>query len=75
MNTHELLKFIENDMTFLNLLKRGIVPLSVLSKKVYYERYLQEIESNESLQAIENTAEEYKVSTSTIRRAIIFMTE
>ena len=72
-NTYELIKKSEDDILFLHLLKKGLIPISVLDKKVYYERFLKERGFNSKAQAITNTAEEYNVSERTIRRAIAFM--
>ena len=69
-NTYSLLKKIENDFTFLLLLQKGMVSLSVLDKMVYYERYLSELKSVNKTQAITNVSEEYNCSEMTIYRAI-----
>lgn len=73
VNTYELIKTVENDSLFLNLLRKGLIPLSVLDRKCYYERYKLERETNNKMQSITNTAEEYKVSERTIYNAIKFM--
>lgn len=75
MVVHDYLLQIENDMSFLILLKKGIIPISILDKKVYYERYLYEFKTNKKTQAITNVAEEYSISEMTVRRAIKLMTE
>lgn len=74
METYKLIKNIEKNIEFLHLIKRGIIPLSILNKKCFYERYLQESKTHKKCQAITNTAEEFNVSEMTIRRAIDFMT-
>ena len=74
MNVHETIKQIENDSRFIKLLQLGVITLSILDKKVYYERYLHEKIKNKNTQAISNVSEEYKISTDTVRRAIKFMT-
>ena len=73
MTTYEILISFENNLSFLNLLKKGVIPLSVLDKKVYYEYYLNERKTTNKAQSITNTSEEYKVSERTIIRAIDFM--
>ena len=60
-------------MDFTILLKKGLIPISVLSKKVYYEFYNKERLSNSKMQSITNTSEEFKVSERTIYSAIRFM--
>ena len=69
-NTYTFLKKIENDQTFLLLLQKGIISLSILDKMVYYERYLAELKSVNKTQAITNVSEEYNCSEMTIYRAI-----
>lgn len=73
METYKLIKKIENDNYFLSLLQKGIVSISILTKKVYYEAYLSEVKKVNKTQAISNVAEDYKVSDMSIRRAINFM--
>jgi len=75
MVVYDYLKQVENDMTFLMLIKKGIIPLSILDKKVYYERYLYERKTHDASQAITNVTEEYHVSERTVYRAIKLMTE
>ena len=70
MNTYELLKKIENDNDFLWMLKKGVIPVSVLDRKVYYEAYLSELKKVDKKQAIANVSEDYKKSERTIIRAI-----
>ena len=74
--TYEILKRLEGTEDFMELLNKGIIPLSVFDKKVYYEFFKKEMkQTKRKAQAIANTAEEYKVSEMTIRRALNFMTE
>ena len=73
MTIYEILNVFENDLNFLNLLRKGVIPLSVLDKKVYYEYYINERKTTNKSQSITNTSEEYKVSERTIIRAINFM--
>ena len=71
--TYNLIKKIENDSLFIILLKKGLIPLSILDRKCYYERYLLERNTNGKLQSITNTADEYNVSERTIYNAIKLM--
>jgi len=73
VSTHDYLKKIENDSTFVILLQKGIIPLSILDRKCYYEFFLNERLTNSKVQSISNTSENYNVSEMTIRRAIHFM--
>ena len=69
-STYNFLKRIENEPTFLILLQKGIISLSILDKMVYYERYLMELKTVSNAQAIANASEEYNCHEATIRRAI-----
>ena len=72
--TYQILKRIENTASFLTLLKRGLVPVTIFEKKVYYEYYLRDFEmTGSSGQSVFNTSEEYDKSERTIWRAIKFM--
>ncbi len=73
LTIYDILNIFENDLNFLLLLKKGVIPLSVLDKKVYYEYYLNQRKTTNKAQSITNTSEEYKVSERTIIRAIDFM--
>lgn len=74
MTTYKLIKERENDSVFLDMLRKGIISLGVLDKKVYYERYLVELEATgNNWQAVINTADEFNVSEATVRRAVKFM--
>ena len=73
-NAYSLLLKIENDLGFLQLVQKGIIPLTVLDKKVYYENFLNDYKKTGKFAlSISNCAEEYRVSEMTIRRAIKFM--
>lgn len=73
MVTYKLLQKLENNSDFLFLLNKGIIPLSVLDKKCYYERYLKELKYYKRTKAIERVADEYNISEMTVRRAVNFM--
>ena len=73
--TYQFIKRIENTMDFTILLKKGLIPMSLLSNKVYYEHYQQQRQRFKKMQSISNTSVEYNVSDMTIRRAIKFMEE
>ena len=65
---------MENDADFLTLLKKGMVAISVLDQKVYYEYYMNDLKAtNSKVKSVMNTAIEYNKSESTINRAIRFM--
>lgn len=73
--TYQFIKRIENTMDFTILLKKGLIPISLLSKKVYFEYYKKERLSNKIMQSITNTADEFRVAEMTVRRAIKTMEE
>jgi len=73
MNRHDLIKLVENDMTFVLMLKKGMIPLTILDRKCYYERFIEELKTNKKTQAITNASEEFNVSERTIYNAIEFM--
>lgn len=74
MSVYDLIKNIEHNKDFGMLLKKGVLPISVVVKKVYYEYYKMELSRKISIaDAISNTSIEYRVSTMTVRRAIKFM--
>lgn len=73
--TYQFIKRIENTMDFMILLKKGLIPLSILTKKVYYEFYNKERLTQSRMQSIRKTTDEYNVSEMTIYRAIKFMEE
>ena len=73
-STYDLIKRMENDADFLTLLKKGMVAISVLDQKVYYEYYMNDLKAtNSKVKSVMNTAIEYNKSESTINRAIRFM--
>jgi len=75
-NNHELIVRIENSVEFLSLIKKGLLPLSILDKKVYYEYFLSDFKKTKlKSESIRNTSEEYDVCEMTIKRAIKFMEE
>ena len=66
---------IENEQCLLEAIKRGLISYTVINHKVYYERYLQELNKcKEITQAIFNTSQEFEISTRTVNRAIAYMT-
>ncbi len=71
--TYEVIKRIEDNLDFTTFLKKGLMPLSILSKKCYYEFYKKELLINGKMQSLTNTSEEYNVSERTVSRAIKFM--
>ena len=72
--TYTLIKNLEQTNDIGMLLKKGILPFGIVTKKIYYEYYKRELSKKiSSVQSLKNTAIEYQVSDMTIRRAIRFM--
>lgn len=72
-----ILKENETNQLFLTLLRRGLISISILDKKVYYEYYLDQCKllkdervKKYKIQAVQNTCEEFKISQVTVYRAI-----
>lgn len=73
-NTYDLIKRIEDSKEFLALISKGLLPITILDRKVYYEYYLNDLKRTESPnQSVLNTSEEFDKSERTIFRAIQFM--
>lgn len=71
---YEIVKSLEKTHDISLLLKRGILPFGVVTKKVYYEHYLQQLSTGKTeRESLVQTSIEYQVSTMTIRRAVQFM--
>lgn len=72
-----ILKENETNQLFLTLLRRGLISISILDKKVYYEYYLDQCKllkdervKNYKMQALQNTCEEFKISQKTVYNSI-----
>ena len=72
-STYDVIKRIEDNLDFTIFLKKGLIPISILTKKVVYEFYMSERKTNSKMQSISNTSEEYKISEKTVYNAINFM--
>jgi len=76
MVTYELIKQLESNSIFLDLLKKGVVPIKVLDYKCIYERWLTfKAEGFSNAESYTYTADEYKLSENTIRNAVNFMSK
>lgn len=72
MNNYDFLNSINRDL-FLQMVKRGLIPMHVMTYKTIYECYLYEIVNNKKSVAITFCAEKYNCSENTIRNIIKFM--
>jgi len=72
----ELIEFLNNNETnpiFLTLLKKGVIPISILDRKVYYLFYMEQLEKHSKMQSVENTCHEFGISIGTVYNAIKLM--
>lgn len=75
----DVLKENENSTLFLTLLRAGVIPLSVLDRKCYYEYYLQQcaelkkLTKSYKMLAVQNTCDEFSISEKTVYNAIKLM--
>lgn len=67
---YNVLKQIPN---FNLLISLGIMPMSIVDWIVMYEYYLDEKKIHKKMQSYSNTAENYKVNETTIRRIVCWM--
>lgn len=66
---YNILKEIE----LTKLVARGIVPIHLMDWLVIYEYYLDERKTLGKMQSYSNTAENYKVDETTVRRLVYWM--
>lgn len=74
MVNYDFLKKID-PLLFLQLVKRGIIPMHVMDYITVYETYLQESKLNKKSISITYCSEKYNCSERTIKRIIEFMTK
>ncbi len=60
-------------MLFLELVRRGVIPVHIMDYMVVYETYLQQLTENKKSVAITYCAERYNCSENTIRNIVNFM--
>lgn len=72
MVNYDFLKKIDN-ILFLELVRRGVIPVHIMDYMVVYETYLQQITNNKKSVAITYCAERYNCSENTIRNIVNFM--
>ena len=75
----EILKENEDNQLFLSLMRVGVIPLSIMDRKVYYEYYMAQCEDLKKLTksykmlAVQNTMDEYHISQTTVYNSIKLM--
>ena len=72
----ELIKFLEENESnpvFLTLLKKGVIPISILDRKVYYLFYKEQRILYSKMQSVENCCHEFEISIGTVYNSIKLM--
>ena len=72
MTNYDFLKSIEQKL-FLELVKRGIIPIHIMDYLLIYETYLNEMQSNKKSVCITFCSDRFNVHENTIRNIIKFM--
>jgi hypothetical protein len=72
MVNYDFLKKIDYKV-FLELVRRGIIPVHIMDYLTVYETYLSEVKTNKKSIAITYCADKYNCSENTIRNVINFM--
>lgn len=74
MTVYEILLSEMKTPNFLHLIKSGIIPITIMDYKMYYEMYLSEKQKGiGKMQSISNVASEFNCSERTVRNAIEVM--
>lgn len=73
MNNYNFIKSI-NEKLYLELIKRGIIPIHIMDYVLIYETFLKELESNKKSVCITYCSDRYNLTERTIRNVIKFMT-
>lgn len=72
MENYEFIKSIPQDQ-FLQMVRRGIIPVHIMDWITMYEFYLNELKSNEKRISLQSAVEYYNCSEVTMYRIIKFM--
>lgn len=74
MTVYEILLSEMKTPNFLHLIKSGIIPITIMDYKMYYEMYLSERKKGAGkMQSISNVSSEFSCSERTVRNAIEVM--
>lgn len=73
MNNYIFIKSI-NEKLYLELIKRGIIPIHIMDYVLIYETYLKELEHNKPTVSVTYISEKFNCSESKIWNIIKFMT-
>lgn len=69
---YEFLNKIDQSL-YLELIKRGVIPINIMTYRTIYDAYLNELDKNKKSVAITFCAEKYNVTEKTIYNIINFM--
>ena len=72
MNNYIFIKSI-NEKLYLELIKRGIIPIHIMDYVLIYETYLKELENNKPTVSVTYISEKFNCSESKIWNVIKFM--
>ena len=72
MNNYIFIKSI-NEKLYLELIKRGIIPIHIMDYVLIYETYLKELETNKPTISVTYISEKFNCSESKIWNIIKFM--
>lgn len=72
MNNYIFIKSI-NEKLYLELIKRGIIPIHIMDYVLIYETYLKELEKNKATVSVTYISEKFNCSESKIWNIIKFM--
>lgn len=72
MNNYTFIKSI-NEKLYLELIKRGVIPIHIMDYVLIYETYLKELEKNKATVSVTYISEKFNCSESKIWNIIKFM--
>jgi len=72
MNNYTFIKSI-NEKLYLELIKRGVIPIHIMDYVLIYETYLKELETNKPTISVTFISEKFNCSESKIWNIIKFM--
>ena len=72
MNNYTFIKSI-NEKLYLELIKRGVIPIHIMDYVLIYETYLKELETNKPTISVTYISEKFNCSESKIWNIIKFM--
>lgn len=74
MVNYEFIKSLDQKM-YLEMVRRGIIPITIMTYLTIYEFYLNELKTNTKAESITYAADKYNCTEQTIYNVIKFMTK